>query len=288
MIEDRQSSIIRPRAVPPMFGSVAATQNQPTNSMIPNATTHNRALGATANPVLIEIITALRRLDPEATNLHDCISQVKLFAYNSAELRWENTANIEGNLCAYERKHVINNTVHPSFAFMIIHGDQNFVQPISMDMAHHGENLRLFYEVTRNNRREVFCIHFSAEEQCLRLKTFITNCIQALKKTSESMRVQAPEPALPTVPIRAQAPVQPSTLTTTAAPVSLSTPVVQTQNLNADAHSWTASHVNGHNTAITAVSVQQTTPNNSQRQQTTTPYRNQVRERIQLEIIAEI
>ena len=209
MIDDKQSYILRPKAVPPMFTPVLTpnTQTSPSSSTMNNA---NRM----PSQALIEMGTMIRKHDPDATRLYDCIGQVKVFAYNSTELRWENSPNIEGNLCAYERQQIINNKICPTYAFAIINGDKSFIQPVTSDMAQHADKLRLFYEVARNGRREVFCLHFLTDAECLRLHTFLNRCIQTLRTLAEQQaRTIQPVPA----------PIEPPTQLNgqTASPMSL-------------------------------------------------------------------
>ncbi|CAF3644511.1 unnamed protein product [Rotaria socialis] len=201
MLDDKQSSIVRPKAVPPMFTSVVA----PNSHSSPIMQTPNRL----SQQVLTEIGTMIRKHDREATRLFDCIGQVKAFSYNSTELRWENSPNIEGNLCVYEKQQIINNKPCPSYAFGIINGDKFLIQPITSDMVQQADKLRLFYEVARNDRREVFCIHFLTDSECLRLNTFLTRCIQAIKTLEEQQQQQQQQQvrttAASSIPIDSQA-----------------------------------------------------------------------------------
>jgi hypothetical protein len=192
MIEDKQSSIIRPKAVPPMFTPVLTPNSQSSTTMNNTNRTHQQSL--------IDMGTMIRKYDPEASRLYDCIGQVKVFSYNSTELRWENSPNIDGTLCAYERQQIINNKICPSYAFAIISGDKSLIQPITSDMAQHADKLRLFYEVARNGRREVFCLHFLAEPECLRLHTFLNRCIQALRTLVEQQQQQQQQQQARTIP----------------------------------------------------------------------------------------
>lgn len=188
MIDDKQASVFRPKAVPPMF--TPNTQSPPTMNntqrMPPQA--------------LVEMGMMIRKHDPDATRLYDCIGQVKVFAYNSNELRWENAPNIEGSLCAYERQQIINNKICPAYAFAIIHGDRSLIQPVTSDMVQHADKLRLFYEVARNGRREVFCLHFLTEPECLRLHNFLNRTIQALRNLAEQQARSIPPPQPPVHP----------------------------------------------------------------------------------------
>ena len=172
MIDEKHSLLVRPKAVPPpMF-------------------TPNRSA---PHPALIEMSSNLRKHDPDASRLHDCIFQVKIFAYNSTDLRWENAANIEGNLCAYERQQNVNGVMYPSFAFAVLSGEKSLIQSITTDMVHHADKLRLFYEVAKNGRREVFCIHFLTEAEGLRLHTFLSRSVLTLQKLAEQQRPAVPE-----------------------------------------------------------------------------------------------
>ncbi|CAF1565418.1 unnamed protein product, partial [Adineta ricciae] len=75
MLDDKQSSIVRPKAVPPMFTPVLT----PNSHSSPIMQTPNRL----SQQVLTEIGTMIRKHDREATRLFDCIGQVKAFSYNS-------------------------------------------------------------------------------------------------------------------------------------------------------------------------------------------------------------
>ena len=198
MIDDKQSSILRPKAVPPMFAPILTPNTQPLATAMNNT---NRM----PSQALVEMGMLIRKHDPEATRLYDSIGQVKVFAYNSNELRWENSPNIEGNLCAYERQQIINNKICPAYAFAIINGDKCLIQPVTPDMAQHADKLRLFYEVARNGRREVFCLHFLTDAECLRLHTFLNRCIQILRNLVEQQARPVPPPA--PVPIDPQTPL---------------------------------------------------------------------------------
>lgn len=200
MIDDRQSSVLRPKAVPPMFTPVLTPNTQSPAAAAAAAAMNNP--NRMASQALIEMSLAIRKHDPEATRLYDCIGQVKVFAYNSNELRWENSPNIEGNLCAYERQQIINNKICPAYAFAIMNGEKSLIQPVTSDMAQHADKLRLFYEVARNGRREVFCLHFLTEVECLRLHTFLNRCAQTLRTVAEQQ-------ARPIPP--AQTPIDPQT-----------------------------------------------------------------------------
>lgn len=203
-LDDKQSSILRPEAVPLMFTPVTTPNTQPAvTTAAPMTNLANRP----SQQALVEIGMMIRKHDREASRLFDCIGQVKVFAYNSVDLRWENLPNIEGSLCAYEKQQVVNSKVTPGYAFAIINGDKSLIQPITSDMVQHADKLRLFYEVARNGRREVFCLHFLTEDECLRLHRFLNQCIQVLRNVQEQAAraatvVAAPPP--PVVPLEPQ------------------------------------------------------------------------------------
>ena len=193
MIDDKQASVLRPKAVPPMFTP---------NTQSP-ATMNNSQ--RTPSQALVEMGMMIRKHDPDATRLYDCIGQVKVFAYNSNELRWENAPNIDGNLCAYERQQFINNKMCPSYAFAIIHGERSLIQPVTADMVQHADKLRLFYEVARNGRREVFCLHFLTEPECLRLHNFLNRSSQTLRTLAEQQQQQQQQVrSIPPPPVHPQ------------------------------------------------------------------------------------
>lgn len=194
MLDEKQSFVFRPKVVPPT--AMFTPPNTQSSATMNN--THRMPSQA-----FVEMGMMIRKHDPDATRLYDCIGQVKIFAYNSNELRWENAPNIEGSLCAYERQQIINNKICPSYAFAVIHGDRSLIQLVTSDMAQQADKLRLFYEVARNNRREVFCIHFLTDAECLRLHTFLNRAIQALRTLAEQQQ-QAPPPPRPTLPVHPQ------------------------------------------------------------------------------------
>ncbi|CAF3913792.1 unnamed protein product, partial [Rotaria sp. Silwood1] len=142
----------------------------------------------------------------------------KACSYNSTERPWENSSNIEGNSCVYEKQQIINYKPCPSYAFAIINGDKYFIQPITSDMVQHADKLRLFYEVARNDRREVFCLHFLTESECLRLNTFLTRCIQALRTIEEQQQQQQQQAR--TIP--SSVPIEPQTQLNGQIPTNIS------------------------------------------------------------------
>jgi hypothetical protein len=205
MLDDKQSSIVRPKAVPSMFTPVLTPNTQ--SSTMNNNNNTNR----TQQQALIEMSTMIRKHDSDASRLYDCIGQVKVFAYNSIDLRWENSPNIEGNLCAYERQTIINNKISPGYAFAIINGDKSLIQPITSDMVQHADKLRLFYEIARNGRREVFCLHFLTEPECLRLHAFFNRSIQVLRNLAEQQQPPPPPPQQQVRPIQPSVPIDSQT-----------------------------------------------------------------------------
>ena len=234
MIDDKQSSIVRPKAVPPMYTQILTPNTQSTittNTMAMNNNNNNNSPNRTPQQATIEMGLMIRKYDPEATRLYDSIGQVKVFAYNSTELRWENAPNIEGTLCAYERQQMINNKLSPSYAFAILSGDKSLIQPITSDMAQHADKLRLFYEVARNGRREVFCLHFQTEAECLRLHTFLTRCIQALRTLAEQQARTIPPPPPPPVSIDSQTAQMNGQVVTPTMPVQQTPPMIYRQSV---------------------------------------------------------
>ena len=177
-----------------MFTPVPTPNTQPS---VAAAAPMTNPINRTSQQALVEIGMMIRKHDREASRLFDCIGQVKVFSYNSVDLRWENFPNIEGSLCAYEKQQVVNGKVSPGYAFAIINGDKSLIQPITSDMVQHADKLRLFYEVARNGRREVYCLHFLTEDECLRLHRFLNQCIQVLRNHQEQAARAAPPVATP-------------------------------------------------------------------------------------------
>jgi hypothetical protein len=151
------------------------------NPNSPSTINTNSNFTSTPSQIHIELGKILRQHDPNAIRLYGFINHVKVFLYNSNELRWENNSYIEGNLFAYEKQQIINNQTYPSYAFAVINGEQNFIQEITLDMSEHADKLCLFYEVVRNNKCEVSCLHFLNVNECLRLHAFINRAIQLIR-----------------------------------------------------------------------------------------------------------
>ncbi len=172
---DKKSSILRPKLIASMFTPILNPNSSSSTNINPNS-----------NPSLsqnhLELGKILRKHDPNAIRLYDVIRHVKVFLYNSNEFRWENNSYIEGNLFVYKRQQTINNQIHQSYAFAVINGEQNLIQPISSIMSHQADKLCLFYEFITNDKRQVFSLHFLNENECLRLNTFISQAIENVKQ----------------------------------------------------------------------------------------------------------
>jgi hypothetical protein len=145
---------------------------------------------SSSSQIHIELGKILRQHDPNAIRLYDFINHVKVFHYNSNEFRWENNSYIEGNLFAYEKQQIRNNQRYPSFAFAVINGEQHFIQEITLDMTEHADKLRLFYQIMRNEKYEVFSLHFLNENECQRLHAFINRSIQLIRNVKEQQQTR--------------------------------------------------------------------------------------------------
>jgi len=156
------------------------------NSLSP--TNSNTNFTSSPSQVHIQLGKILRQHDPNARRLFDFINHVKVFLYNSNELRWENNSCIEGNLFAYEKQQIINNRTYPSFAFAVINGEHHVIQEITLNMREHADKQRLFYEIMRNDKPEVFCLHFLNENECQRLHAFIHRSIQLIRSVKEQQQ----------------------------------------------------------------------------------------------------
>jgi len=153
-----------------------------------SSSTVNTNTNPTSSPsqIQIELSKTLYQHDPNAIRLYDFINHVKVFLYNSNELHWENHPHIEGNLFVYEKKQIINNQIYRSFAFAVINGEQNLIQEITSNMPVHADKLCLFYEAMRNDKHEVFGLHFLNENECQRLYGFINRSIRLIQNIKQS------------------------------------------------------------------------------------------------------
>jgi hypothetical protein len=185
ILDDKQSSIFHPKVISSMSTPILnPNSSSPTNS-------NNTNFTSSASQIHIQFGKILRQHDPNAKRLYDFINHVKVFRYNSNELRWENNSCIEGNLFAYEKQQIINNQTYPSFAFAVINGEHHLIQEITLDMPEQADKLRLFYEIMRNDKREVFCLHFLNENECQRLHAFINRSIQLTRHVKEQQQSRA-------------------------------------------------------------------------------------------------
>ena len=157
-----------------------------TSTLNPNSSTSTSKNSNSINSQThLELGKFLLTHDPSAIRLYDYINHVKVFLYNSNEFRWENNSYIEGNLFSYERRQITNNQAYPSYAFAIINQKQIFIQQITSDMSLHSDKLRLFYEITKNNKHEVFGLHFANENESHRLDAFVERSIQSIRNFKE-------------------------------------------------------------------------------------------------------
>ncbi|UJR36279.1 hypothetical protein I4U23_029009 [Adineta vaga] len=152
------------------------------NSTLSSSMKTNANAGPTVSQYQLELGQFLCKHDPAAIRLYDFINHVKVFRYNSSELRWENNPCIEGNLFLYKRQQIINDQMYAVFAFAIIHEERNLIQIISDDMTEQANNQCLFYEIKRNNQSLVYSLHFSNENECLRVHKFIQKLLQSIKE----------------------------------------------------------------------------------------------------------
>ena len=129
--------------------------------------------------------------DPSAIRLYDFLNQVRVFRYNSTKLRWENRPYLEGNLFAYQKHQTVNHQKYSSFAFAVINPGKHFIQDICSNMSKQVNDSRLFYEITKDNKCEVFCLHFLNENDCQRLHTFIEQSIQPQSRATITSEQQS-------------------------------------------------------------------------------------------------
>ncbi len=116
---------------------------------------------------------------------------VRVFRYNSTKLRWENRPYLEGNLFAYKKQQVISHQRYSSFAFAVINQGKHFIQDITSNISKHANDSRLFYEIMKDNKCEVFCLHFLNENDCQRLHTFIEQSIQQQSRATITSEQQS-------------------------------------------------------------------------------------------------
>jgi hypothetical protein len=160
----------------------------------PNSPSSTITNANSSSQIHIKLGNILRKHDSNAIRLYDFINHVKVFLYNSNTLCWENNPLIEGSLFAYERQQTINNQIYPSHAFAIINRERNLLQQITSDMSEQADKLRLFYEIRRNNKPEVFCLYFSNETECLRVHGFINQYIQSIRNVTAQQQVTISAP----------------------------------------------------------------------------------------------
>jgi hypothetical protein len=199
------------------------------NSPTPSNTNTNSTPSVSQTHVQLGKI--LRQHDPNATRLCDFINHVKVFPYNSTELRWENNSYIEGSLFAYQRQ---QDQAYPSYAFAIINGKQHFLQQVTLNMTQQTDGIRLFYEIVGNEKHDIFCLHFLNENECLRINAFINHSIQKMKAqqtrittTGEPQPTQTNGETTPVNVYRQQTPVLASSRPT-------STPITMSNNNTQD------------------------------------------------------
>ncbi|CAF0858819.1 unnamed protein product [Adineta ricciae] len=152
------------------------------NSSSTTKTNDNSIPTSTLSQYQVELGKVLCKHDPTAIRMYDFINYVRVFRYNTHELRWENHSVIEGNLFLYKRKQLINNQMYQVFAFAIIQGDRDLIQPISLDMTEQADKQCIFYEVKKHDESLVFSLHFSSESECLRMHKFIQKLLQSMKE----------------------------------------------------------------------------------------------------------
>ena len=134
----------------------------------------------------IELGKMLHQHDPSAIRLYDFLHHVKVFLYNSNAFRWENYPYIEGHLFVYVKQQIIHNQRSSVLAFAVINREQHFIQEITPEISAQAENIRLFYEIRRNNKYEVFCLHFTNENDCQRIQAFLNRSIRQFKERQPS------------------------------------------------------------------------------------------------------
>ncbi|CAF0758352.1 unnamed protein product [Didymodactylos carnosus] len=166
-----------------------------------------------------DITNFLRKYDPDVLRAIDFITHVKLFTFNSVDLRWENTAQIEGTFFIYERHQrelssstTITASPRTVFVFAIINNDNSFIQIVTLDLTHHVNKTFLFYEVARNDKREVYCLHFLNENDCQRAHTVLVRCNQMIRHHQNPQQThpqQEKQHPIPPQPLAHQFPVPP-------------------------------------------------------------------------------
>lgn len=141
----------------------------------------NTNLSSPPSHIYLQLGQILQQYDPNASRLYDFINRVKVYRYNSNENCWENKTYIEGDLFIYGKQEILNNQKYRSFALAIVNQGQNLIQDITVDMQEQIDKLILFYEVMRNDKREIFSLHFLNENECQRTHAFINRSIQYIK-----------------------------------------------------------------------------------------------------------
>ena len=149
----------------------------------------NPNVSSSPSQLQIELSKILQKHDPDAVRLYEFLNHVKVFHYNSTELRWENNPFIQGNLFGYKKQQVINNQIHSSFAFAVINGEHHYIQEVSLDIIESANKLFVFYEIGKNDQRHVFSIHHTNENECQRLHVFINRAMESVRYIQQQIPV---------------------------------------------------------------------------------------------------
>ena len=142
-----------------------------TNTPIPNS-------NSSLLYIQVELGKILRQHDPNAIRLYDFLNHVKVFQYNTNENQWKKDPQIEGNLFAYEKQQMMNNQRSSLFALAVINREEHFIEEIPMNITVQTDKQRLFYEIVKNNKPEVYALHFLNEHECQRIYTFINRSME--------------------------------------------------------------------------------------------------------------
>lgn len=128
--------------------------------------------------IQVELGKILRQHDPNAVRLYDFLQHVRVFQYNTNEYQWKKDPQIEGNLFVYEKQQMMNNQRSTIFALAVINREDHFIEEIPGNITVKTDKQRLFYEITKNNKPEVYALHFLNEHECQRIYTFINRVIE--------------------------------------------------------------------------------------------------------------
>jgi len=147
------------------------------SSPMPNVPPNPNVLPASIQQDLSKL---LRQHDPSAQILLDFIPHVKVYRYNTIDLKWEANSFIEGTFFAYSKQNGENSMIN---AFIVISSHQHWIQTIDENLSFQVKQFRLFVQTIFNGLPEVFCLHFNQTHEPNRVEAFIQNSLTNRKSS---------------------------------------------------------------------------------------------------------